>query len=442
MIKKKNFFDTVVSFVLILYLTELFRFSVVLGVPLSIFASLVTIILGVFLIKNKRLLRGMYRDRIVVLMTMFLIVIPLVAFPLYIYLGYLSFNEVPRVIGNNLLYLFLFVTSIIMGSKYGLTHFKKNILLPSICIAIFGLIYNYIDPALFLNLKLIIIGSDIMVDNENLNAIQRTGGFYLRSTYAATCIIPLLFFIFPSLDLISIKKMIIYFIIIFFLIFITGSRSMIIFLMLSLFFMYKYLKKNLIHKNRINAKMSVGVSNLLMTVFLILGGVSLLSFVYAFEGTDYASLGERIVSLTSTESISQDKSVMERTHAQLFYLDKIRDNPIIGHGPTYMYNLIHSSRSRSKVLSSHNSYLENSMRYGVFYVFLFVYIILLILKSKYRKIFKHIYHFDYIGLIILFIMFSSLASNTIWENKIIFILLGFSLGVAVNQLPQIKKNRL
>lgn len=432
MTKKMKYQDIIVSLIFILYLTELFRFSVLFGISLSSWAAISTFALLIYILKNSKKFVAVYHLKSVKFICWFLLIVPLLFVPIHLYTGFIKIDETIRVLGNSLLYTLLLLSAIIFGSKFSIKMVKKRIIIPSAIIACFGLFYNYIDPVLFLNLKFRILGADLISESADLSQVQRVGGFYLKSTYAASCIIPLFFFLFPSKKINSIKKILFYLSITSVLVFVTGSRSMIIFMVLSLVFIRKALI-DVLSQNNYNSIDSRKISNLSIIIILICSLIAIFYIADSLKDTNYERLGERVLSLTSFQEISEDNSVNERANAQLYYLDKIIKNPIVGYGPVYMGNLIEKTED---LLTSHNAYLENTLRYGIFYLILFFFMIYRIMHSKLKSQFRKHYFFDFIGFLIIYILYSSFASNTIWENKVIFIVLGLSLGLSYSMNPK------
>lgn len=422
-----KFLDHFVFLILILYLTELFRFFIILGIPLNLVAVLFISILSIFCISNRNLIKIMIKNKSAKTFTFLLLFFPIIIGLFHLILNFSSINNQVRPIGNQFLYLLLFYSTLIIGWKYELKIIFKWIINPTVLIVVCGLLYNYVNPAIFIKLKLAILGFEKEISSDDLSQVERVSGFYLKSTYASICLIPLLFFTFNSEKIYSNRRNLFTLCMIIILLFITGSRSALIFILFSLYFMNKLMAKSIYQSGLKDFKKSRKISNILI-IFFFLGaflGLEAVSSYLSEKG--YEVIGNRLNSITSFEKISNDRSVNQRLDAQTFYLQKIIENPIFGYGQNYMDDL----RKTQELLSSHNSYLENTFRYGIIYLIIFFLFMFYLWKSRERKLFESRFHFDFLGLLTVFLFISSFSSNTLLENKTVIILLGISFGLSI-----------
>jgi hypothetical protein len=362
----------------------------------------------------------------------------LIITPIHAILGFLSLSNAARPLGNSLLFLLLFFSSYIIGLKYGLDYLKNRLIYPCVVVIICGLVYNYINPNLFYKLRLML--NDVNdASDKDLSQIERTAGFYLKSTYAAFSMIPVLFFLYLSVQ----SRRLIYLsfvaLIIVSLVFLTGSRSVLIFLIPAFYFIGKALYKALNNRYLMKRNSAAELIFMGMPIIFLISFISLFYISLYLSDQGYKVLGERVLSLTSPNELASDNSVNERFEAQKLYIDKITENPVIGYGTLYADKLREKGEFKS---NSHNSYIEYCFRYGIFYVFFFLIFIYYLWNSDERRLLNEYYNFDYLGLFTLYLLICSLFNNTMMENKTIVIMLGLSIAIGKRLAINLKLNNI
>ncbi|QHS54273.1 O-antigen ligase family protein [Mucilaginibacter sp. 14171R-50] len=434
-LKKYKLLDFMIMMLIVLYLTELFRFALFLHISLDIFAVLAVALLSVYAILHYHILARLIKTKKVFLYALLIFVFMLITIPIYFSLGFLSLAKVVRPLGNSLLYLLLFFAAYIIGLKYDFKHLNRFIIYPSVIIIIAGLVYNYINPNLFYKLRLLLNDADGDADSDSLSKIERAAGFYLKSTYAAFSMVPVFFFLFVSKQNKKILTVLLITVIIVGLVFLTGSRSVLLFLVPASFFISKLVYKTLSKKYRLAKNASAELVVIGMPLIMITAFASLFYISIYLSDQGYKVLGNRVVSLTSADDLSSDNSVNERLEAQKLYLGKIVESPLFGYGPLYTTDLKKSGQFTS---NSHNSYIEYTFRYGIVYILIFLAFNRLLWKSFERKLLSNYYNFDYLGFFVVYLLVCSLFNNTMMENKTIVIMLGIGIAMGkriANGLP-------
>lgn len=410
---------------IMLYLTELFRFALFLSLSLNIFAMVAVVYLSFYCLMHSALFSGPLVISKNMLWSVLIFFFMLGIAPLHSLLGFMSLEDMIRPLGNSLLFMLLFFSAYIIGLKYDMAFLKKYLIYPSLVIIIGGLVYNYINPNLFYKLKLLL--NDINEGGDkDLSQVERTAGFYLKSTYAAFSMVPVLFFLFLSSKSRRLIWSLLITVLIVALVFLTGSRSVLLFLVPSFIFIGKGLYNSLNKKYMMSKNSSAELMLIGMPIILVFAFVSLFYFSLYLSDQGFKVLGDRVVSLTSASDLAADNSVNERLEAQKLYIGKILQNPLIGYGPLYGDELRKNNEFKS---NSHNSYIEYTFRYGLFYIFIFFYFVYRLWISPERKLLNRYYNFDYLGLFAIYLLICSLFNNTMMENKTIVIMLGLSTAL-------------
>jgi O-antigen ligase len=251
--------------------------------------------------------------------------------------------------------------------------------------------------------------------------ITRVGGFFLKSTAAASS----LAFLLPALLLLlsrdKIVRIIFIYLLITILILLTGSRSGLIVMAGSFFFVLLGILNIAKKKLKTTSSKILGIGTLFTPVVVFTSILTMGIVLNFFNPKIQNTIVERVNTLTSLNRVANDESVSHRTSAQRLYISKILCNPLLGYGASYGAKLRQRGEFR---FSSHNTLLELAFMFGLVYLctLLFFYVLLLMLGNKVTG--------NSVNIIILstFIFFSySFFVNTLFQNRAFF----FTLGVVL-----------
>lgn len=427
--------DAVAFFIIGLHLTELFRFTLFVGVPLSVMAALTVFFLGLHFLVNITVFSKLPNKLVFGVFFTLMLGMPVALMPYHVFSSYMSYGQLVRVFANNLLFLLLACSTFILVVKYsyGCTRRWFYVMLGFILV---GFALNYIDPGLFYALKLAIWGIEKNIEGLEYASVERVGGFYLKSTHASASLVMMLPVGIYFLTKESFIRALLTYLFFLTLIFLTGSRSgLVIVLFLAIFFVvpfFEFFRKKF--KARKIQSIELGSVFLPGALVLVIGVMVSASFL--IPQTQRTALLKRAETLLSIDEITGARSMGQRTGAQLIYLEKIIDNPLFGYGATYREAL---RRSGEFTFSSHNTYIEMTFFYGVAYLLLLLFMIILLMSNKWKHTIVGVPGMNYMQLFGACLLLYCLFANTILQNRTFCFVLGVLLGVAHKKITN---NRL
>jgi O-antigen ligase len=400
--------------------TDLFRFSLFVGVPLNITGAFSLLVIYSYIFLNLKLLLRLFQTLFLKFLFLLLVVYPIFLLPFHFLYGYVGISDFIRFFLNNLLYLGITITTVILLLK-STSKFATNITLSIVFITLFGIVLDYVFPGLFYALKLKVWGIEKKGFDYSTIEITRVGGFFLKSTAAASS----LAFLLPALLLLlsrdKIVRIIFIYLLITILILLTGSRSGLIVMAGSFFFVLLGILNIAKKKLKTTSSKILGIGTLFTPVVVFTSILTMGIVLNFFNPKIQNTIVERVNTLTSLNRVANDESVSHRTSAQRLYISKILCNPLLGYGASYGAKLRQRGEFR---FSSHNTLLELAFMFGLVYLctLLFFYVLLLMLGNKVTG--------NSVNIIILstFIFFSySFFVNTLFQNRAFF----FTLGVVL-----------
>lgn len=416
-----------VAFAILLFqISELFRFSLFAGLPLSFVAFATVVILGLHIFINVKYLKKIHNPVLMGYLFLLCIGIPILFAPYHLVYGYLGKSDIVRILANNILYFEISLSTIILVSKYSIKLIRSWFVLVLTVILIgFGL--EYVNPGLFYALKLAVWGLDKNIDGIEFAELERVGGFYLKSTYASISIIMLT----PVGILLLSKESFTYAIVVavsfLFLVFLTGSRSgLVVSAVCSITFILPFFQF-IVKRFKTSLKNGLNLGLVFLPISLVLVGVLVSVALLAIPDTQRNVLLERTTSLFSSETLSNDVSLNQRSNAQFLYLEKIVQNAVFGYGAIYRDKL---RSSGDFWLTSHNTYIEMAFFYGVFYVAVLLILIISMMSGKWNYWIEGVPGLNYMQMLAIGLLLYCLFANTMMQNRSFFFAIGFLLGVA------------
>jgi O-antigen ligase len=424
-------FSVIVFLLLVFQITDVFRLSLLLGIPLNVIAAITLIITTLYIGKNKNVAESIFKNIITKAIFFMKIALPLILFALHYLQGYVSVSGFVRPYLLSVMSFNIFMVTAIAFVKWSPS--VHRLLLGTILLIVFaGLGANYMYPNFFYGVKLAVLGIEKDFDTLNAREIQRTAGFYLKSTAASVSILLL----YPSVVVVFGKRLLVLllsFLILVIVIFLTGARSGILTtLMIAPFFLVaiiRYLHRGvgLGKKGSIN----LGFSLVPLILLIVVGmGAMLLN---SAENLNLSTLSNRLKTLTTINSIRNDGSLNLRSEAQLAYLGFIQRQPLTGYGPTYSEKM----KDQGKLLlSSHNSYIENSFDFGAMFLLPFLLLIGLLIYGMPAEMLGRFGYVDFVALLGVVVFSYSFFTSSLLDNRSFY----FSLGVVVSCIVSVKHN--
>jgi O-antigen ligase len=424
-------FSVVVFLLLVIQITDVFRLPILLGVPLNIIAAITLIITTLYIGKNENTAKIIFKNIITKVVFFIKIALPLILFGVHYLHGYVSISGFVRPYLLSVMFFNIFIVTTIAFIKW--SPFVHRLLLGAILFVVFaGLAANYMYPNFFYAIKLAGWGVEKDFDSLDAKEIQRTAGFYLKSTAASVSMLLL----YPSVVVVFGKRLLVLllsFLILVIVIFLTGARSGIVTtLMIAPFFLmaiirYLHRKIGLTKKGSIN----LGFSLVPLILLIVVGmGAMLLK---SAENLNLSDLSNRFKALTTVNSIRNDGSLNLRSEAQLAYLGFIQRQPLTGYGPTYSEKM----KDQGKLwLSSHNSYIENSFDFGAMFLLPFLLLIGLLIYGMPAEMLGRFGYVDFVALLGVVVFSYSFFTSSLLDNRSFY----FSLGVVVSCIVSVKHN--
>lgn len=362
------------------------------------------------------------------------VAIPMILTPYHLFRNYLQPGEMIRVFANNVIYLEIAISSMILASKYTYS-FLRGWFTVVFGIVLIGFAINYIDPGLFYALKLAVWGVEKNLEGIEYGDVERVGGFYLKSTYASASLVmlaPVGVFLFSRKSFVGAAVVYLAFV---FLVFVTGARSgLMIIAVCSVVFLvsfFRFFGKRF--RSRIQNTLRTGLA--FLPVCLVLVGVFLLGALSTLPESQREALLVRVSTLFSADKLTNDESLKQRSGAQLLYLEKIKDNAFFGYGATYRVQL---RRKGYFWLTSHNTYVEMTFFYGLTYLIILLSLMFLMMSGKWEYWVGGVSGLNYMQMLGLGLLLYCLFANTLMQNRSLFFSLGFLLGIANKNILSVK----
>ena len=410
----------------VVQVSDLFRLPLLVGVSLSIVAGVTLVITTVYLLLHLPIVKFLFRKLVVQLLFAIKVVVPVVLGVLHSLQGFLNLSGFIRPFLLNVMFFNLFLCAVIVCYKWNLSKIKW-LLASIVVIVLAGLGANYAYPEFFYGIKLAVWGVEKDLSNLDLDDIQRTAGFYLKSTSASASMLLL----YPATVIVFGKKIMplaVSYLLLLVAVFLTGARSGIaITLMLSPIILISIMRF-VNYKFQMRPQGSVNFGLLLIPLFVGLFGLIGSFAIASAESFNLTSLSERLATLTTVSSIKNDDSLNQRSEAQGKYLNFIAQQPLTGFGPTHSKTL----KERGELwLSSHNTYIEGSFQYGILFFLLFLMLVGVLLYGVPAHVFTRYTYIDYFTLLGFILLAYSFFASTIMSNRSLFFSLGVMLGLSL-----------
>lgn len=323
-----------------------------------------------------------------------------------------------RLIMLNVFYFSIFLLSYNSFFAYGIEFFKKLFLF-SLLFSVFAGFYSLYDAYSFYGFAEIADAAATLVGG-------RAFGFFLQpNSFAASLIYTIIavWFLFGSerktvnLSFIGVLALIT-----------SGSRSNIIGFSIILVFLFLYsLKVYGFNYFRIfYKKLFFPLFGLIfIVVFMLASGKDPLLY---FEYDEFDKLSYRIEFLANLneDSVENDDSMEIRLTAQKYFWLKIWENPIFGHGLDAKQRF---SQSGELMGSSHNEYLKYLLIGGFVYLFFYLIFLVYLFNVGLRSYFlKKLTFSAFVFCFLVFTIFISFFTNTVFDNRVVFVVLGAMAG--------------
>ena len=414
------------AMVLLIYvqITDLFRIPLLFGISLNVVASVTLVTTTAYLLINWWFLTKLLASlpgRLLLLLKIFL---PLVLGMLHYLIGYSGLSDLVRPLLLSVMFFNLFAVTGVLLMKLRTSQIKG--LVVSIALSVLGgLLLNYWYPELFFGLRLAVRGEAADLSTLEASDIARTGGFYLKSTAASTGLLML----FPTLVALYGKRVSAYFglyILLAVLVFLTGSRSGVAIVFCLSVTLLIVMVRQIYRRHRFTRADSIRGGLVLLPFTALILTLAALTVGQFTKSSQLSVLTERVQTLFSSDKLSEDRSLSQRTGAQQLYLNFIARQPFLGYGTAYNKRL---KREGELHYSSHNSYLEYSFAYGVPYTVLLLLLVIVTAWINHSVFTVGVLISPYAVFSVIILLLAFFAS-TLLDNRSLFFTLGVLLGGA------------
>ena len=424
MLKKAS--TKVFVFILIVAVTEVFRFGAVLLNTSSIspISILLLISFVIYSFINLGAVKFFFKDRIFVAWVFILGIYPLLGNIIHFMTGEVSSEFLIQQMGIDILNTLIFVTTAILTTQLSFSKLKV-VLYCILIISVVGLYLSLTYPIIFKDV--ISMASGKVLSRVEKEDVGRAFGFFIQSNVAGLSLICYAVVLFMDANSKKgLPRTVIIYCVLLICILSTGSRSALLtyFLLTIIFILPSTATKiSMSYKTtRQNGYVMIFVLLGLIIPMLIIGAEHLFS---SLDDSRFADLEERISFFFGgdiTDKLSEDTSIEGRILAQKEYLKHISTSPIIGYGPQ-MSSIFRKNGSFWN--SSHNLYLEIVFSYGAIYLLFFI---STMIKTALNKSVLRQYKFNAIGALIFVTTLLGFSNSSILQTKSFLFALGVCIG--------------
>ena len=370
--------DILYLILIFLNVSEMYRpLGVIIGLDSSSIisgASLSITILYLFI--NASELRNILRYKLVFYWILLVLVIPSLMMMLHCLSGYMNLEEFFYWLFYSAHFGLLMVGTVILVGRLNSRYFKFVYVL-CVCSVVFGFIINIVNYD-FVRQVLLFTGNAIYAQED----LFRIMGFFQHPNAAALSILSyfiIIMMFYPARENGRVKKVALIFMM-FSLIAITGSRTMILLVVIiALMYLWTTIFRSV--GNGTEVKLVIPILDI-FGWFLVV--VSLFILLPAFSSVDFGvnalnRVVERSRTIISLLSLSSggDDSLSYRIEIIPVYFEFILKNPLLGVGPQFVTDRLADSTFANV---SQNAFVEWSLKYGIGYAFFYLYV----LYSTYR----------------------------------------------------------
>ena len=255
---------------------------------------------------------------------------------------------------------------------------------------------------------------------------HRLFGFYLQANRAAHSVISILLLMFIHAKWNKPSYMLMVLGIFSILILMTGSRSgMLILAIFILLYFTRYFFIYLRKEKRFSNEAGVLSTSFIGMVSAVTIVLTLLIAPLVLQALDYGVIAERLQFFQSGNignSIKEDESFKHRFKAQQIAFESILANPLFGSGPKAATK--QDRINTDSELSAHNIYLESGKKFGMLYIFFYLFTLFLTYLYAQRVYPQHLL-LESIA-VITFLYGINLSS--IYGSRAFIVILGFGVG--------------